>query len=342
MDLGDNNKKFDKLKQLFRCQVQNKLKSFNIDQINIQNEENKSTQNIIRVDKDKIKNDINPEKLKKFQNYIEEELIFNKMPKEIYISTMTITCKINDIKFNCENIARYIDLSYDGIEDIICAYEDIRKNKAEKKIIFRSLPYIRSNKKEKKNKDVFYNQVSIHCKIKTKTDPVHIKLFKNGSIHITGCQTGKDIVEVITTIISKLKIEKSIINKETKEIIEKPFVSETKYLDLSCIADLKVNMINTNYVMPFKINLEELYKLLLSQNVECRYDKLSHSCVNIKYEHPEKKVSVFVFEKGSIVITGAKNGDHIGLAYDFINKILLVNYYLIVKKDININTLNLS
>jgi TATA-box binding protein (TBP) (component of TFIID and TFIIIB) len=294
---------------------------------------------IITIDKNNIINKFDDNNLQEFTNYIEEELIFKMMPVDIYVSTMTVTCKIDNIKFDCENIARYIDLSYENIQDIICAYEDIRKNKAEKKIIYRSLPYIKNKKKEKKQKEVFYNQVSIHCKIKTKTDPVHIKLFKNGSIQITGCQTGQDIIEILSLMINKLKTEKYIIDTKTKKLIEKTFISDKNYLDISHVSNLKVNMINTNYVMPFKINLEELYKLLIAKNTECRYDKLSHSCVNIKYNHPEKKVSIFVFEKGSIVITGAKNGEHIRMAYDYINKILLANYIKIVKRTININNI---
>jgi TATA-box binding protein (TBP) (component of TFIID and TFIIIB) len=297
----------------------------------------KFCKNII-VDENNNKNEDHKKKI--FENYVEQELLLTQLPKDIYVSTMTATCKINDLKFNCENIARYIDLSYDDIEDIVCALEESRKShqQDEKYIIYRSLP---NKKKEKKNtpkkKNVFYNQVSIHLNIKSKeNDPVHIKLFTNGSIHITGCQSVNDIVETLTTIINKLQVDKACIDKTTKKIIDKPFVSEKKYLDISSIANLKVNMINTNFTVKFKINLDELYALMQHKGIECRYDKLNHSCVNIKYDHPEKKISIFVFEKGSIVITGAKNGEHIRKAYDFINKFLYANYKSIVKKEIDI------
>ena len=52
---------------------------------------------------------------KQVLKYVNDELLFHMLPNDIYISTMTITCKINNFKFNCENIARYVDLSYDGI-----------------------------------------------------------------------------------------------------------------------------------------------------------------------------------------------------------------------------------
>jgi TATA-box binding protein (TBP) (component of TFIID and TFIIIB) len=331
--------KRDEIYKQFKKKM-NEMNDKNFVKREIELNKNSDLSKFIVIDKNDMINKIDNDKMQEFTNYIEDELIFKMMPEDIYISTMTVTCKIDNIKFNCENIARYVDLSYNDIVDIVCAYEDLRKNKTEKKIVYRSLPYIKNNKKGKKQnqkqKEVFYNQVSIHCKIKSKEDPVHIKLFKNGSIQITGCQTGNDIIEILTLIINKLKTEKYIIDTNTQKFIEKTFVSDKEYLDITCVSNLKVNMINTNFVMPFQINLEELYKRLLTKNTECRYDKLSHSCVNIKYNHPEKKVSIFVFEKGSIVITGAKNGEHIRMAYDYIYKILLANYRGIVKKTINI------
>jgi TATA-box binding protein (TBP) (component of TFIID and TFIIIB) len=295
----------------------------------------------IYVDEKKIISESGKIKIENFKEYVEKELLLNLLPEEIYISTMTATCKINDFKFNCENIAKYIDLSYDDIEDIICAFEEKRRhNVGEKNIIYRSLPPKKENKrknKNKKNKDVFYNQVSIHLNIRTKqSEPVHVKLFRNGSIHITGCQSAIDIVETMTSILSKLKADKSIIDKKTGQIVDKQFVSEKNFLDVSYVTGLKVNMINTNFTIPFKVNLNELYDLMILKGIECRYDKMNHSCVNVKYNHPEKKISIFVFEKGSIVITGAKNGEHIKMAFDFINKFLYSNYKKVVKKEFNL------
>jgi TATA-box binding protein (TBP) (component of TFIID and TFIIIB) len=303
---------------------------------------------VINENEDEFKNNIEyfeKDKIEKFRRYIDDELLLSNIPKDIYISTMTVTCKIENFKFNCENIARYIDLSYDDIGDIICAYEEKRKHKdGEKKIVFRSLPPKNESKskskKKKKKTDVFYNQVSIHLNIKTKkSDTVHVKLFRNGSLHLTGCQTANDVVETIATIIRKLSGIKYTIDKQTKKIVENPYVSDKKLLDISHISGLKVNMINTNFIVPLQINLDELFALLTKSGIECRYDKMSHSCVNVKYNHPEKQISIFVFEKGSIVITGAKNGEHISLAYNFINKFLYSNYRKIVKKDIGLNLL---
>jgi TATA-box binding protein (TBP) (component of TFIID and TFIIIB) len=255
----------------------------------------------------------------KFKEYVEGELLLNLLPAEIYISTMTATCKINDFKFNCENIAKYIDI-YDDIESVSYAFEE----KGEKKIIHRTLTSKKENKIEKKNKIFSYNVVSIYLNIKTNNRPIHIKLWKNGLIYIIGCKSAIDIVETITTILSKLKNGKE-------------FVSEKKYLDVSYVTNLKIDMINVNFKIAYEVNLPNLYELIVQKGIECRFDIMNHSCVNVKYNHPEKKISIFIFEKGSIVITGAKNGEHIKMAYDFINKFLNSNYKQIVKKDIHNN-----
>lgn len=254
---------------------------------------------------------------------------------------MTVTCKINNFKFDCENIARYIDLENDGIVSVIKDGGNVEGANTASHLVHRTLLQQKKHCKSKKKKKVFFNQVSMYVNVKSKKkDNVHIKLFSNGSIQITGCQSAENIVEVLSCVMQKLKITKAIIDKKTNTIIEKPFVSNLELADISNLQNLKICMINTNFKVQFHMNLKKLYTLISDAGIDCRLDRISHSCVNIKYEHPEKKISIFVFEKGSIVITGAKNGDQIIFAYNFINKFLYSNYKQIVKKDIQSDNLD--
>jgi len=285
---------------------------------------------IIKLEKNKIAGE------EKFRKYInDEELMLGQISKDIYISTMTISCKIRDIEFNCENICKYIDLSHDCVQDIVCAVSvgiEEKRNK-QKNIIYRNIKNI-----PRKNKKVFYNQTSLHIKIKTKKeDSVHVKLFTNGSMHITGCRTCDDIVETISSIINELTKSKIIVGDNCGEIEFIRKINNNNIFDLTSIFDLKVNMINTNFELPFKVVLRKLYELLLLKKYDCFYDKISHSCVDIKFDHPQQIVSIFVYEDGSVVITGANTGEQINQAYIFINKFLYSNYKKIVKKDINVD-----
>jgi TATA-box binding protein (TBP) (component of TFIID and TFIIIB) len=74
------------------------------------------------------------------------------------------------------------------------------------------------------------------------------------------------------------------------------------------------------------------------KKIKASYEKCVRACVNIKYVPPnhnneEKDVSVFIFEKGNIIITGARNFHHVISTYDYINNILLNHIDDIIKKD---------
>lgn len=280
------------------------------------------------------------ESTEKFKNDIKNILNSHLIPKEIYVSTMTVTCKFENLKFNCCNIAKYLDLKPGRIESVVCSLDDKRKNNMVKNVIYR-FAYSNIKKKEKNlEKKVFYNQVSIEIKVKSKIDDglIHVKLFSNGSIQMTGCQSVENIHDAITELIESLKHEKFIIIDN--KLVEMPFVSDKNLLNVSCVYDLCIKMINTNFKIKFCVNLPRLYELYLAgslnleEKIKCIYNPMSHSCIDIKYYHGDKKISIFIFEAGSIVITGAKNGEHIKLAYEFVNKFLYSNYKKIVKKNI--------
>ena len=117
-------------------------------------------------------------------------------------------------------------------------------------------------------------------------------------------------------------------------MILKPFAGTPENLDVSKVKNIKIRMINSNFSIGFKVNRDQLYQLLLSENVDCRYEPCVHACVNIKYKYDaENVISIFIFESGAIIITGAKNKDHIIKAYNFTVDKLYTYYNKIVKND---------
>jgi TATA-box binding protein (TBP) (component of TFIID and TFIIIB) len=246
---------------------------------------------------------------------------------------MTICCDLK-IEFIVSNIGKYIDLSKNGIVSISYGRNDDPCTN-------RSLFPKKRQKKKKKAKRVFYNQVSLAIMVESKKDkPVNIKLFTNGSIQMTGCKSIDNVIDVITKIFDELKTVKAIIDKQTMTIIDKPFINDPKKLFLNLVDNIKIGMINSNFRYPNKIDRLKLYNLLLSESIECKYDPSNHACVNIKHHCVDKTISIFVFEKGPIVITGAKNCEHILAGYNFINKYLLNNHKKIVKSNVNISNIN--
>ena len=91
----------------------------------------------------------------------------------------------------------------------------------------------------------------------------------------------------------------------------------------------KLKGVNRLKNIGFLINRENLFDLLTKANIRCTYEPCIHACVNIKYNYKNKEtISIFVFESGSIIITGAKTKNHIIEAYKFITKILFLGIHL--------------
>jgi len=261
-----------------------------------------------------------------------KKLDIKYLPDDVTISTMTLVCGI-DTKFNCENIARYISLSPNGILSV--SYGKNGDTRTNRSIIKKKT----SSGKKKKQKKCFYNQVSMYIDVSTKKKkPVNIKLFCDGAIQMTGCKTIDHSIEVLTKVLFELKKTKAIVDAKTRTIVEKPFVTNPEKLNIKDVSNLRIAMINSGFEIEFKIDRSKLHNLLLENNYECLFDPAKHACVNIKYDHPDKTISVFVFEKGSIIITGAQNCLQIYSAYDFINKYLLKNHHHIKKNDMLTNS----
>jgi TATA-box binding protein (TBP) (component of TFIID and TFIIIB) len=239
------------------------------------------------------------------------------------------------IQFNVDNIAKFIPLKNDGIINICFGKEGDpitnrtlnQKKKKKKKL--------KNNKKQKRE---FQNQISLDIMVQSKANkPINIKLFKNGSIQMTGCKSVENVVDVLFKVFTELQVVKAIVEKknDTYEIVEKPFVNNTDRLLLENIKNITIGMINSNFIYPNKIDRLKLFNLLNVEGKDCRYDPAIHAPVNIKFNCTDKSISILVFEKGSILITGAKNCSHIYQGYEFINKYLLTNHRKIVKSNIN-------
>ncbi len=259
---------------------------------------------------------------------IKSQLNLSNLPNDLKISTITITCNFDTI-FNVGNIGRYMDLSSDKV--VYIKYGDGPES------IRSIVPQKKKSKKKKKTKRAFYNQttVKIYSVYKTNKKPTNVKLFKNGAIQMTGCVSVENCVDVLTTLCNELKKVKAVLDTSMKKIIPKPFITNPNNVDILKVNGLKIRMINSNFNIGFNIDRELLYEIFLKKDVECTYEPCVHACVNIKYNYDtSNKVSIFAFESGAIIITGAKTEDQIVKAYNFITEKLVNNYKHIVKTDI--------
>lgn len=275
-----------------------------------------------------------------FTDYIETDTKeITNLPTGISISTMCASCKLNT-RLDIPNIEKYFQLNSDDILTVKMTKERLRsliqiKNKPKR------MKKIDTKIQQKDtSKNHFYNQITVVVRVDEGTvkdlnevPKINMKLFKNGSVQMSGCKTIKNINIALNKLISKLKEVKA--KMEDGKIVEKKFVEDANNLT---VKDFKIDMINSNYQVAIQIDRDKLYNLLQKKKVKSSYEPCIRACVIIKYvpsnENTEQKeVSVFVFQKGNIIITGARSKSHIISAYNYMNDILLTHKDEIIKKD---------
>jgi|TARA_Y100000389_G_scaffold202035_1_gene246296 TATA-box binding protein (TBP) (component of TFIID and TFIIIB) len=272
----------------------------------------------------------------------------------------TITCNANI------GIDISIDLSilYDNInpideDDNIIWIQNLKDNCEYVKGFYPKK--IRKSKKNNKKKNRFDNQITIIYKFNKDYKP-NIKIFKNGNIQLTGIKNVEDTDIIANKIIEYVKKSYKI-NKDID-------LSEDKidFLKKLQFSNFKIRMINSDfktYTNPeltdkFNIRRKELHNLLISSkyNNKCSFQpgiyqgvKLEYYynnnnnngiCVcenhvfNKKFNNICKKVTIAIFESGSILITGGITFEQIDIAYKYITKIIKDNTESLKRPNINI------
>jgi TATA-box binding protein (TBP) (component of TFIID and TFIIIB) len=271
-------------------------------------------------------------------DYINVDSIeIKNLPLGVSVSTMCASGRLNT-KLNIPNIEKYLQLNSNDVLTVKMNQERIRtlisvKNKPKR------------NKKDINQKDTsknhFYNQITVvmrvdhgNCDDLDFVRKINLKLFKNGSFQMSGCKTIKGVNIVFNKLIYKLKEIKAKKMEDGK-------INEIKFIDNHdkiTVTDFKIDMINSNYKVNMQIDRDKLYNLLLKKKIKSSYEPCIRACVIIKYtpikENPaQKEVSIFIFKKGNIIITGARSRSQIISAYDYMNDILLTHTDDIIKKD---------
>lgn len=269
--------------------------------------------------------------------YIDQSKEVNNLPVGVNISTMCATGKIrianqtenDNVDIDIDNIEKYLQLNMD---DVITIKRSVTNNrtfltqKIKKKRV-QNEPVVK-----KKTINYFYNQITVVIRITdgptddiNKEPRINMKLFKNGSIQMSGCKSLSTINIVFNKLI-KCLTKDQIVQTDDGNEYNVSFVNNKNIT----IKHFKIDMINSNYQINMKIDREVLYVLLKKKSIKCSYEQCIRACVVVKYVPPnynvdEKQVSIYIFRKGNIIITGARDRDHIISAYNYINNILITH-----------------
>ena len=261
------------------------------------------------------------------------------LPSGISISTMCASCKLNT-SLNIPNIEKYLQLSSDDILTVKMNKERMKTLIAIKKKTKRVKNVDTKVKTKDTSKNHFYNQVTVVVRINQgmtddlNTEPkINMKLFKNGSVQMSGCKSVDGINISLNKLIEKLKEVKG--KFEDGKVTDIQFIDEPNEIT---VKKFKIDMINSNYRVNMLIDREKLYNLLVKKHIKSSYEPCIRACVIIKYKPiekniEEKEISIFIFQKGNIIITGARSQSHIESSYAYMNNILLSHTEDITKKD---------
>ena len=256
------------------------------------------------------------------------KIVDNAIETKIHIGELNVADKIPPTIIEDKNSDNIITVKR-STTSIRSLLTQKTKNKRNKKII---------QPVKTKVINYFYNQITVVIRVNEgKTEDINneprinLKLFKNGSVQMSGCKSVRNINIVLNKLIIKLK--------ETKAKIIDDKIMEIKFIDnpeALTIKNFKIDMINSNYQVNMKIDRDKLYNLLKSRNIKCSFEPCIRACVVVKYtpikfNTEEKQVSIYIFLKGNIIITGARDREHIIEAYEYINNLLITH-----ADDINI------
>lgn len=260
----------------------------------------------------------------KFIDYLDvKKNEIKTLPPGVSISTMCGKIKLGT-KLNIQNIFNYFKLDKDDILTIKC--------NSTKSLI----PIKKKRKKPKKNAK-FYNQITLVIRVDEgaietfdKVPKVNLKIFQNGSIQMSGIQSVYNVNRVLNKLVYFLNSKKGI---KLNDSIKKIEFIESKIN----ISDFAIYMINSNYKIKYEIDRNKLYELLKLNDYKCTFEKCIRACVIVKFKPEknnleEKEISIFIFQKGNIIITGARNVSNINESYHYINKFLFRNLEEIYKE----------
>lgn len=293
-----------------------------------------------------------------------EDLYFSKY------RVSTITCNANigtDININLHSLFKNITLNNEDNSFVWIQYlkEDNNNFRGE---------YPKKKRKAKKSatsKNRFDNQITAIYRYNSEYMP-NIKIFKNGNIQFTGIKDFEHPKIIVGKIIENIKY---IYDNIDKNIIIANYIDLTP-IERLVYDNFKIRMINSDFKIyynddlkeRFSIKRKELHNILIGQkyNNKSSFQPGVYQGVKLEYYWNDniskqnngvckctkncfgkntgygdgncKKVTIAIFESGSILITGGITLEQIDEAYDYICQVINDNRNSI-KKHTNIKEL---
>lgn len=155
-------------------------------------------------------------------------------------------------------------------------------------------------RKRESSGSVFFNQVTLRHGTKS------IKLFNNGSMHITGCTSPTEFIEVSSAVCALMEYTAGIEGEDGPVSVQ----------------DFDIQMINMNFGAGRTLYLQALRDTCVSQGLSASYDPDTYPGLNVKLPIGERRVTVLLFKSGRVIVTGAKTAAELEEAHARITDVL--------------------
>lgn len=267
----------------------------------------------------------------------------------------TITCNV-DLGINVDLVVLYENFNIEGKSKFVWIhYPKIEGNN--KRGIY---PKKKRNVKNTAKKTSFDNQVTVLYKA---DNYPNLKIFKNGNIQITGVKNKDDVATIVNQVIDEVKR----IYKLNPKIS-----SNEDFNEVIGFNNFHIRMINTDFKTfsnpeltdKFIIRRKVLHKILISDdyNNKCSFEPGKYHGVKLEFfwnKNNEvqngickcsdncfgkgsgcgvnncKKITVAIFESGSVLITGGVSFEQINDAYNYITNVFKKHKEEIKKADLS-------
>lgn len=278
-----------------------------------------------------------------FEDFISRCTFKDEIQKKqdpLKVSTITVVFNASD-GINPKMIYERIFLD-DNIGYIEYDNNNIRGIKTKKK---KKKKKIKKNVDKRKNNKhcPFANQFSIGINCKNPEhehkNPVCVKMFANGKIHMTGCKCLEEVETIYNTLKMKLEEIKIKYMCGVKVVTVNPVKNLKDFKDI----DVHIEMINGTFRTNYDINLNNLYKKIKEEynddevyinfqnKSKFRFDLLKLGIYDeVKNKFKTPKVSVY--NSGAVNINSTDK-DALYQAYETSSKFLEKHFEVLVKRE---------
>ena len=255
------------------------------------------------------------------------------------ISTITATASVQsaiDLKVLFANVKLVGTTSSAGI--VRCEY--INENKEP---VVRGIEAVRRRPRRRRARKIkrFENQATFLIRPSSLTldYTVNTKVFHNGNVQMTGIKVYEDGERCVELLVDAIK-----------EIQDRGFGILVAPKELRC-DNYIIRLINSDFRVPFRISNPTFQSMMMLSNYMSIYEPCIYqglkilyfwnrdrngccACGTYCYGKTCKKITIAVFQSGSVIITGATNLTMLDNAYEFTKQLLLGNRQKIEQKNL--------